>query len=128
MAVDHGGIDVPMICSATVAQYCFVKGSGSTGDTIAHATAATDAPIGITQEAITYAAGGSNAVNVRVAGTSKLKLGGTVNHGAGIIAGTAGVGMPSTPTSSDYIAARALNYGVSGDIIEVVLNPITKCN
>ena len=125
MAGDHGGTDIPMEVTAAVAQYTFVMGSGGTGKTVANATAASSNVFGIAQEAATAS---GDVISIRVVGTSKLKLGGTVNCGDPIVSGAAGVGVASAFASDDKIAAFATEYGVSVDIIEVVLRPITQCN
>jgi hypothetical protein len=125
MAVDHGGIDVPMTTTAAVTQYYFVKGSGSTGKTVAVTALATDVVLGIAQEAATAS---GDTIAVRITGTSKLKLGGTVNCGEGVISHTNGTGITAAYASDEKPGAIALEYGVAGDIIEVVLRPVTQCN
>jgi hypothetical protein len=78
--------------------------------------------IGISQEAIASGEVGA----IRVTGTSKLKLGGTVNCGSNIISHTDGTGITAADGTNERSIAIALEYGVSGDIIEVVLRSMVQ--
>ncbi len=69
--------------------------------------------------------GGSGATAVyQFLGTVKVKLGGTVAIGDWVTADSAGKGVATT-TDKDVAIGRALEAGVSGDMIEVQLGIMT---
>ena len=75
--------------------------------------------IGIRQESPDGTDNDTN-VNVSLSGTSKLTLGGTVTVGAYIKSTSTGAGEATT-TNTDIYFARALEAGVTGDVIEVLI-------
>lgn len=64
---------------------------------------------------------GDRAVTVQFGGIGKVKLGGTVNAGGGIMSGASGVGVALTSTS--FCVGYALAGGVSGDVIPFYFAP-----
>ncbi|KPL10738.1 hypothetical protein AMJ85_05310 [candidate division BRC1 bacterium SM23_51] len=93
----------------------------SADDTVIHATAVTDLPFGISLGA---AAALGDRLDVAVIGIGEVKLGGTVNRGDYVVSGAAGVGMPGTASTAKQRAVGiAMAYGVSGDIIPVLICP-----
>jgi hypothetical protein len=81
------------------------------------AAAATDNIIGVVEN--NDGASGAGVV-YQFLGTVKVKLGGTVSIGAWVTADSAGKGVATT-TDKDVAIGRALEAGVSGDLIEVQL-------
>jgi hypothetical protein len=61
-------------------------------------------------------------VSVAVAGITRLTLGGTVTRGAKLKSDASGYGVTSSTDTEEY-GAVALQSGVSGDIIEVLVTP-----
>lgn len=83
------------------------------------AAAATDAIIGVTNGGVKA----GQIANVRVrsaAGTAKVKLGGTVAVGDKVTSNASGA-LIATTTTGNEVVGQALEAGVSGDIIEVML-------
>lgn len=80
------------------------------------ATANTDAIIGVADDVDTLAGG---VAAVLVIGAVPVKLGGTVAAGDFITAGAGGVGV----TGTGRVVGIALQAGVVGDIIDVLIQP-----
>lgn len=99
-------------------QYFIVK-RGSAANDVILADAATDALVGILMNKPT-AAQNATVRLLNAQGTCKVKLGGTVAVGAWLTTDSAGKAI-STTTDGDEIVGKALEAGVSGDIIEIVL-------
>lgn len=85
------------------------------------AEGATDLIVGV----ITANDGGSGASAVfQFSGTAKVKLGGNVEIGNWVTSDGSGKGIATT-TDGNFVLGRALEAGVDGDIIEVLLSPGT---
>lgn len=95
---------------AAVSQFYLVKISGSN---VIHTTAATDVSYGVAQHS---ASASGDEINVVVSGRSKVKLSGTVAVGA-ILQPSTTAGTVETHSSTNVRVARALEAGVSGDVI-----------
>ena len=121
MSYDYGGLDLQYTSTAAaIVQYSIVEGSGNAQTVLAAADATAASPLfGISQDAVTSAGG---TVTVRVSGTSKVKLAGTVYPGDFLTATTAGAAVATT-TGGQAIIGKALQYGVSGDIVCCTVNP-----
>lgn len=96
-------------------QYHFAKGDVANNDQVVIAALGTDQILGVIQN--TPALG--EAVQLRVVGISKLKLGGTVTRFDRVTSDTAGKGVLAT--GMQPAAAIAMESGVSGDIIPVLM-------
>lgn len=102
-------------------QYTIVKTDAS--GFIVKAAAATDALLG-TLMTIGKASGDTVSVGVRNAsGTLKVRLGGTVAKDAYITSNASGLGIATT-TAGNEILGRAMEAGVSGQVIEYL--PMTR--
>jgi len=92
---------------------------GSDDDSVIHATAATDRPVGVSLAA---AASGAR-VDVALQGVAEVKLGGTIARGGDVTSGAAGVGVDLVAAATIKSSiGRAMAGGDSGDIIPVNLN------
>lgn len=100
--------------------YRFVKMHATTANAVDAATAATDSIIGVRQNS---PASGVEC-HVVIGGKAKLTLGGTVTVGAWLTATTAGAAI-ATVTLNNVVGAQALEAGVSGDVIEVLVRTFT---
>ena len=98
--------------------YRFVKMSA---DTVVVLSGAGEAIIGIRQDSPDGSVTAKD-VNVAISGTSKLTLGDTVTVGAYLKSDAAGAGVPST-TDTEIYGAIALEAGVVGQVIEVLVKP-----
>lgn len=101
-------------------EYHFVAFDATDENVVNLLEAATSMPLVLLDSAdgSTTAARGSIALG----GVTKLKIGGTVAAGASLTATTAGVAIATT-TDGDRAGAIALEGGVTGDIIEVLVAP-----
>ena len=107
-------------CTAAVATaYTFAK-FGADDDTVNVASAATDKILGIFQHT-TVTAG--DVVRVMILGISRLVLGGTVARGDDLTSDANAKGVKATAGQS--YGAKAFASGVSGDIIPVLLVPVS---
>lgn len=91
----------------------------SSGEVVV-ATAGTDKIVGVTENSCEA----GEVVSVRLrsgAGTIKVKLAGNVSVGAFVTATTAGE-LIATTTAANEIVGQALESGVDGDLIEVMLS------
>jgi hypothetical protein len=108
--------------SAAIGGYLIAK-ADATNKTVSAAAAATDRLVGITDGLGVEAGGMADLVQV---GWAELKLGGNVAFGNRLTADANGCGV--AVTAPDYAAsactiAVAMDDGVSGDIIPVLLAP-----
>jgi hypothetical protein len=99
--------------------YRFVKGSSA--DFVVEDATAGAQIIGIRQES-PDGSSVTQAVNVAIAGTSKLTAGGTITRYAKLKSDANGAGVASS-TDTDEYGAIALEDGVSGQVIEVLVVP-----
>jgi hypothetical protein len=99
-------------------QYTFVKGDTANNDQVVSAADEADNVLGVLQN--TPAAG--DAVQLRVVGITKLKLGGTVTRFDRVGPKADGTGI-SIGTGVGVAAGIALQSGVIGDIISMLLVP-----
>ena len=98
----------------SASQYCFVQlATDSQVDAVA--SAGGDA-IGILQN---DPAAAGRAATVGIAGISQLKLGGNVTAGDKVQSHTDGTGLLAA--TADHVLARAIDGGVAGDIVRVLL-------
>lgn len=105
-----------------IGAYTIVK-FGSADGHVAAAAAATDGIIGVTTDAGADAAG--NPVDVIHDGIAFVKLGGTVTRGDWITSDASGHGVKANPAAgaNNFVVGRALQSGVSGDVINVLVDP-----
>ena len=90
----------------------------SAANTVSQASSNTDIALGVLQDKPDAA---SESALVMMQGISLLELGGSVNRGAGIMCHTDGTGIAAT--NNKPICAIALESGVDGDLIPVLLTP-----
>jgi hypothetical protein len=98
---------------------------GAADGQVLQGAAATDALIGVADFIGQATVGGR--VDVVLAGTVEVELGGTVTRGAPITSDASGRGVAAAPAAgtNNGIIGRALMSGVSGDVILVILNQVT---
>ncbi|HEX2957730.1 MAG TPA: hypothetical protein VHO70_12920 [Chitinispirillaceae bacterium] len=101
-----------------IAPYSFVKFGANR--TVVQAAAATDMVIGITGQLGAAEAGVE--VNITHIGIDDLKLAGNVNAGQHVMSNAAGLGVALVVAAGNYSGAIALDSGVSGDIIPVMVS------
>jgi hypothetical protein len=118
MAYEENGLDIslPANTDLSAAQYKFVTVNSSGKIAL---TGLGEEPDGILQNA---PAAADRPGRVRVAGVSKLDLGGSVTAGNAVVADTNGEGV-AAGSADAYRAGKALETGVSGDVIPVLLKP-----
>jgi hypothetical protein len=115
---DYGGIDITLEASAAISQYYCVITSGTDGE-VKHATAAaSDAVIGVAQEA---AAADGDKVRVRVSGITQVKAGGVCTFGEFLMVDDATVGTVIDQTSTNHVIGIALATAADGDIIPMLI-------
>ncbi len=104
-----------------VTKYRIVK-LGSSDGQVAHATAATDAMIGVVAE-LDAAAG--ERVDVHLAGLAEVEFGGTVTRGALVTADAQGRAVAAAPLAgvNNRVLGVAMVSAVSGDIASVLIAP-----
>ncbi len=109
LVADTGGLTESLLVRAT------------TGKKAATANGSTAAIIGV---ALYDAAAGQTAT-IQVSGVARVKLGGTVNAGDPITSNASGLGVTAAPAAgvNAYILGIALEAGVSGDLIDVLIAP-----
>lgn len=95
--------------------------AGSADFYIGLADAATDAIIGVSELGGTAA--GDN-IDIIHGGIATVKLGGTVSRGDYITATTNGLGVAAAPSAgtNNQVVGKALQAGVTGDEIDVLIN------
>lgn len=99
-------------------QYTFVRMDTANNDQVVSCTDEADNVLGVVQN--TPALG--EAVQLRVVGITKIKLGGTVTRGDRVGPSATGTGI-SIATGVGQAAGIALQSGVIGDIISMLLVP-----
>lgn len=109
MVADTGGLGENLLVKAT------------TGKKAAKAGGSTAAIIGVAL----YDATAGQTGTVQVAGVARVKLGGTVNANDPITSDANGQGVAAAPGAgvNAYIVGIALEGGVSGDLIDVLIAP-----
>lgn len=113
---DSKASDATLESGEDLTQYRFVNGNLTTG-VLQYPRVEGHRAIGITQEDFDVSV---NAFGkIRVLGCSKLELGGTVNAYDALMPTTTGTGIIATGANAQ--SAIALQSGVTGDIIEVVV-------
>jgi len=95
-------------------QFHFVKAHSVLDEAII--AAAGERALGVVMNLVAAA---GDVVEVAVDGGAKVKLAGTVARGGEIMPNAAGAGVAATATN--YVSAVALEAGVSGDVIPVIL-------
>jgi len=116
----HATGNVAKLTDGAIANRNSLVKTGSDSDHIAASAANTDIPLGICTD---EAAGAEELVNIAVLGsangTLKVILGGTVNAGDMLQSNGDGTAVKLlTTTGTFYNIGRALQGGVSGDVIE----------
>jgi hypothetical protein len=98
---------------------------GAADGQVLQAAAATDSPIGVADFLGQSTVGAR--VDVVLAGVAEVELGGTVTRGNPITSDASGRGVAAAPAAgtNNGIIGRALQSGVSGDVILVVINQVT---
>ena len=120
----HGGNTTKKTDAAITTRFLFGK-KGSDDDHIIPCTASTDIPLGVITD---EAAAAEELVNVGLFGSSsetrRITLSGTVVVGDFLVTDSTGKGQKlPVSTGTYYIVGRALQAGVSGDVIE--FDPVT---
>ena len=100
----------------SAAQFLIVASDTSNDLAIVKAAAATDPIVGVLQS---KPKAGAAAV-VRHIGTTKVVCGGTITRGDKVTSDGNGKAVTTT-TSGNQVVGRALQSGVSGDVIEILL-------
>ena len=101
------------------AKQFFVVKQGTTLKSALLASSAGEVVLGILQDTGLNGSSDVEHGNVRVSGESLCKIGGTVTLDDPLQADVDG--MAITATTGDYVFARALEAGVNGDIIRVLI-------
>jgi hypothetical protein len=124
MAVEKGPkLDWSAFAGADLStkQYTLVKWSGTaSADEVVAVAGATDKPLGVLNNAPKQ----GEEADVAISGVVKVLLGGTVARDADIGAKADGTLIAATVTGT-YIVGRALEAGVSGQIISAVISTAT---
>lgn len=103
--------------TAAIGQYSVVKGGADNEHVSVSAAGATDKSVGIAMSAATVA---DQFTEVAVmGGGAKLKLAGTVAFGDKVTSNASGLGVVAA--SNDHVVGVAMEAGVSGDIIQIVV-------
>lgn len=106
----------------------FVK-FGSDDDTVVQAAAAADSVIGAVNMVAAPGLGAvsGDRVDVELIGIVDIKLGGSVTRGGLVTSDAAGKAIAATAAAGSNVRAAgiALASGVAGEIIPVLLNPIS---
>lgn len=109
--------------SAAIAAFTIARFSDAAASSkIAAASANTDPVIGVTGN---LAAGAGDMADVIHHGIGLVTLGGTVTAGAELTSDASGRAIAAVPTAGVFMSVigKALAPGVSGDVIEVLINP-----
>lgn len=93
------------------------------GNGVQTAASSSDKVFGISTE-VDAALG--ERVDVVLEGTADLKLGGTIARGDFLVADSQGRGVTASPAAgaNAQVTVMALTSGVTGDLIEVLVNPV----
>ena len=110
---------LPFTAEGAIVAYSIVK-FGSNDFGALQAAASTDKLAGITTE-IDAASG--ERVDVQTDGTAFLKINGTVTRGDWITSDASGLGVTAAPATgvNAEVVGKALQSGVAGDVIEVLI-------
>lgn len=114
------GMEKAADCAAAITAPYTIATFGGDDDTLALATSATDAMLGIFQHTTTAA---GETVRIMMTGISDCKLGGTVARGKPVTADANGKGVQAAANESSVGTAMA--SGVAGDIIPIFLMPFS---
>jgi hypothetical protein len=123
MAVEKGPkLDWTVIAAVDLEdenQFTFVKWDGA-ADLVTKVAALADQALGVLNNAVKQ---GEEADVTLVAASQKVRLGATVARGDGI--GSTATGRGKKAAAGERVYGRALEAGVSGQVISVSLNAIT---
>lgn len=114
-------LDKGFTAASALTQFTFVKFSAD--EAVTAQTGAADRVLGVTQQAVVAADVNKQAVDVRLLGISKVKVGtGGVTRGFTVDTDASGqvVAAAASPARSVGIAMQT---GVAGDLIDVFLTP-----
>lgn len=114
------GMEKSAKCAAAITAPNTIATFGVDDDTLALATSAIDAMLGIFQHTTTAA---GETARIMMTGISDCKLGGTVARGKPVTADASGKGVQAAANQSSVGTAMA--SGVAGDIIPVFLMPFS---
>lgn len=114
-------LEKEFVAEAAINPYRIVK-FGASDDNVLQAAAATDALIGVV-EGVAPALGERCAVVTH--GIAEVKLGGTVVRGGPITSDASGQGVAAAPAAANNnrLIGFALQSGVAGDVINVLVSP-----
>jgi hypothetical protein len=113
--------DAPFTAASALTQFTWVKFSAD--EAVTAVTAATDRVVGVVQQPVVAADVNKQAVDVRVVGISKVKVGtGGVTRGFDVNIDAAGLAV--APGAAGTISRGiAMQTGVAGDLVDVFLTP-----
>lgn len=118
----------PFNAGGAIISNSFVK-FGSDDDTVVQAAAAADSVIGAVNMVAAPGLGAvsGDRVDVELIGIVDIKLGGSVTRGGLVTSDAAGKAIAATASagSNVRVAGIALASGAAGEIIPVLLNPIS---
>lgn len=127
MAVEKGPkLDWGVLANSDLSakQFHFVKHHGTaSNDSVVEVAAETDVALGVLNNAPTA----GEAAEVGLTGIVKVKLGANVARGAMVGHDATGAGISRTVAAAGTgkVYGRALESGVTGDVISVALNSVT---
>lgn len=113
-----GTVSIPANADLSTNQYSLVKLVNNSGEGQAALSGAGEGAVGILQDK-PDAQGVAGSVGFT--GISKLKLAGTVTAGGPVASNASGLGVAAG--TGDIVVATAVESGVSGDIIPVIIEP-----
>lgn len=115
-------LDKGFTAASALTAYTFVKFSADEAVTAITASA-TDRPLGITQQPVVAADVNKQAVDVRILGVSKAKVGtGGVTRGFDVAIDNSGQVVAPGAAGSRGVGI-AMQTGVAGDLVDVLLTP-----
>ncbi len=116
------GISKAAKCTAAIAAQYTIATFGADDDTLSVASGAANSLVGVFQSTT---ANPGDSVEVMVTGISSVVLGGNVTRGDYITSAANGSGVTAAPAAgaNANVIGIALESGVSGDIIAVLLAP-----
>jgi hypothetical protein len=120
---DLGTITVLTAADLSASKFRIMKG-GSADRTVAAATDATAAMIGVTTDQVADGSTTPAGVSMQIAGIAKVEAGGTVTRWTAQKAGAGG--KCENGTSGDNIIGYAMESGTADGIIPVLLTPGVK--
>lgn len=127
MSYRQEGLQKTMYAGAAVAKNRIVKFDGTTAETVIQGAAATDLLIGVSDN---IGAASGETLDVILDGIALVVLGGNVTQGGPVTSDADGKGVAAAPaaTASNRIIGYAMEGGVSGDIIGVLLRQSSVTN